>query len=161
MWRSWFIGCVQVPSEEFDVEIRAWEEKEGTWDYSKALNSPPLQRIHMECHGKSLTDLHGLLQPHHHYLENVRIDLDFFTFNMIYKTTTSRFHVGNANSFLFVYFIPCKECDRDFLMSIWRQFGWEWGHVRRKSAHFLGVCHENSRTWPPSKSMSRSSIKNK
>ena len=57
--------------------------------------------------------------------------------------------------------IPCKKCDRDFLMPYWREFGRKWDQIWRKSHDFLSKCHGNSMTWPYQKSMSCSSMENK
>ena len=59
--------------------------------------------------------------------------------------------------------LPCKKCDRDFLMSFWRQFGLarKWHQIRWKFHHFLSKFHGNSMTWPCPKSMSCFYMENK
>ena len=58
-------------------------------------------------------------------------------------------------------YIPSINCDMDFLMSFWRQFGWKWDQIRWKSHHFLSKCHGHSMTWTCAKSLSCLGMENK
>jgi len=89
------------------------------------------------------------------YIKEVCIQEKEITLRIISRMTLL------AMIIIIILIIPCQTCDRDFLISFWRQFGRKWDQIRWKPHHFLRKCHGNSMTWTCPKSMSCSSMENK